>query len=264
MATIYTINELELSINNKCNLQCAECGFLIPNQPYPTISSDIIQEHCECLNILHDREIYVNSLAILGGEPTLNSTYLEQAVIAISKFDNIHQIEIVTNGLNPKGFTEKTLESIQKISVSVYDNDDEFITAWKKFIERKHPWIKLEFRIQKQWDINSGNHTVSGEQAKKMFDDCWYKKHCVTIERQRLFVCSIAPKHANDCDGLLLQKDITQNQIIAYLMRNAPLDYCKNCIPQMKLGKVKAGIQGCKIDLQKLMNNAKRIINTID
>ena len=29
----FSIPELELSINNKCNLQCRECGFLTPNQP---------------------------------------------------------------------------------------------------------------------------------------------------------------------------------------------------------------------------------------
>lgn len=260
----FTIPELELSINNKCNLQCSECGFHIPYQPEPTFQNDILKEHCNSLNILLKNNIEIGSLAVLGGEPTLNPSLLENAVSKFSRFLNIKQIEVVTNGLNPKGFSAKTLELIQKISISVYKNDPEFIDAWKNFLDKKAPHINLAFRIQKLWDLNSGDYIVSEKEAQKLFDLCWYKKHCATIERSRLFICSVAPKNKIDSDGLLLTESTLKEEIIKYLERENPISCCKNCVPQMHIKKIQGGQQPEKIDLQKMMNRAKDYLNSAD
>lgn len=259
-----TIPELELSINNKCNLQCSECGFHIPHQPEPAFQNDILKEHCSSLNVLLRNNIEIGSLAVLGGEPTLNSYLLESAVSQFSQFSNIRQIEVVTNGLNPKGFTEKTLGLIQKISVSVYKNDLEFIDAWKKFVNKKAPHINLAFRIQKLWDLNSGNYTVSEKAAQELFDSCWYKKHCATIERSRLFICSVAPKNKIDSDGLLLTQSTTEEEIINYLERKNSISCCKNCVPQMHIKKIQGGQQPEKINLQKMMEKTKDFLSSAD
>lgn len=263
MQEAYTINELELSINNKCNLRCSECGFLIPNQPKPALTDNIIKEHTKCLEILCKNGIKIESLAILGGEPTLNAKHLETAVKAFSDLGNISKIEIVTNGLNPKGITENTLGLIKKISISVYADDKDFIECWKTFVSKKAQHINLAFRIQKEWDINSGDYTVTDNEAQKMFDECWYKKHCVSIERSRLFLCSIAPKHKSDSDGLLLRESTTRAEIISYLSRKDALHHCKNCIPQMHIKKVHGGVQNDKSNLQNLMDKAKSYFNSI-
>ena len=260
----FTIPEMEISISNTCNLRCKECGFLIPHQPKPTLSENIIQEHIKCLEILLKTGVKINSLAILGGEPTLNPSLLEKAVRTLSDLDGIEQLEVVTNGLNPSGFTKRTLEKIQKISVSVYVDDNEFISLWEKFIDRNAPHIKLAFRIQKPWDINTGTKIISDEEAQKFFENCWYKKHCVTIERSRLFLCSIAPKHLSDDDGLLLDENTSAEEIYKYLNGNKPLEYCKRCVPQMKLGKVPAGKQSDGVNLLKLIERAKCFLNLTD
>ncbi len=264
MVFAFTIPELELSINNKCNLQCSECGFHIPYQPRPVLSDDVVQEHCSCLNILLKNNIEIESLAVLGGEPTLNPSLLENAVSKFSLFSNINSIEVVTNGLNPKGFSAKILELIQKISISVYKDDFDFINAWKNFISKKAPHINLAFRTQKLWDLNSGNYTVSEKEAQELFDSCWYKKHCVTIERSRLFICSVAPKNKIDSDGLLLTESTSKEEIVNYLERKNPISCCKVCVPQMHIKKIQGGQQPEKTDLQKMMDKAKNYLSQVD
>lgn len=258
----FSISELELSINNKCNLQCRECGFLTPNQPKPTMSNNIIDEHYNCLKILENNDIEIESLAILGGEPTLNSKFLEEALSRLSKLKNIKQIELVTNGLLPQNISEKTFSLIDKISISVYTDHMNFITAWKNYVQRKSSRVNLYFRNQKKWDLNSGNKIVSKEISQKMFENCWYKNHCVTIERGKLFLCSIAAKHLSDIDGLPLHEKITKDEIISFILRKNQLNYCCRCIPEMKLGKVDGGQQCGNANLSMLIDEAIKYMNS--
>ena len=258
----FSIPELELSINNKCNLQCRECGFLTPNQPKPTMSNNIIDEHYNCLKILETNDIEIESLAILGGEPTLNSKFLEEALSRFSKLKNIKQIELVTNGLLPQNISEKTFSLIDKISISVYTDHMNFITAWKNYVQRKSSHVNLYFRNQKKWDLNSGNKIVSKEISQKMFENCWYKNHCVTIERGKLFLCSIAAKHLSDIDGLPLHEKITKDEIISFILRKNQLNYCCRCIPEMKLGKVDGGQQCGNANLSRLIDEAIKYMNS--
>lgn len=258
----FSIPELELSINNKCNLQCRECGFLTPNQPKPTISKNIIDEHYNCLKILETNDIEIESLAILGGEPTLNSKFLEEALSRFSKLKNIKQIELVTNGLLPQNISEETFSLIDKISISVYTDHMNFITAWKNYVQRKSSHVNLYFRNQKKWDLNSGNKIVSKEISQKMFENCWYKNHCVTIERGKLFLCSIAAKHLSDIDGLPLHEKITKDEIISFILRKNQLNYCCRCIPEMKLGKVDGGQQCGNANLSRLIDEAIKYMDS--
>lgn len=260
---MFNIPELELSINAKCNLRCKECGFFTPNQLKPTLSDDVIYEHTQALKILQKCNIQIGSLAILGGEPTITPVLLEKSLISFSKIDSIHNIEVVSNGLYPKGLTQKGLSLINKLSISVYDNNKKFISAWKKFINRNAPHINLEFRVQKPWDITTGDYCVSKEEAMSFFKNCWYKKHCPTIERSRLFICSRSAKKGCDYDGLLLDKKIKTDDIIAYMQCNEMLISCKTCVPSMQLGKVKAGVQPNNVSLSAMMENAIRYL-TVD
>jgi len=259
----FSISELELSINNKCNLQCFECGFLTPNQPKPTISENIIEEHYNCLKILENNDIEIESLAILGGEPTLNSKLLEEALIRFSKLNNIKQIELVTNGLLPQNISEKTFSLIDKISISLYIEDENFIKAWENYVQIKAPCVKLCFRNQKKWDLNSGTKTVSREIAQRMFENCWYKEHCVAIERSKLFLCSVAAKNLSDADGLLLTEKTTLDEILGYILRKNQLNHCCRCIPEMKLGKIKGGQQCGNANLSKLMDASIKYMNSL-
>ena len=197
-----------------------------------------------------------------GVEPTLNSKFLEEALSRLSKLKNIKQIELVTNGLLPQNISEKTFSLIDKISISVYTDHMNFITAWKNYVQRKSSRVNLYFRNQKKWDLNSGNKIVSKEISQKMFENCWYKNHCVTIERGKLFLCSIAAKHLSDIDGLPLHEKITKDEIISFILRKNQLNYCCRCIPEMKLGKVDGGQQCGNANLSRLIDEAIKYMNS--
>lgn len=253
---MFNIPELELSINAKCNLRCKECGFFTPHQIKPTLLDDVVYEHTQALKVLQKCNIQVGSLAILGGEPTITPLVLENALLSFSKINNIKNIEVVSNGLYPKGLTQTSLRLMNKLSISVYENNNNFLEAWKSFIVKHAPHINLEFRLQKPWDITTGEYSVSQEEAMLFFKNCWYKKHCPTIERSRLFICSRIAKQGHDYDGLLLDKNTKSSDIISYMQRDQILQSCQTCVPSMKLGKVKGGVQLENISVTRMMKNA--------
>lgn len=239
----YIIKELELSINNICNLRCKHCGFFTPNQPYPTISRDTISDHLRCLKILEKNSIIIETLVIVGGEPLITPQILDSALDSFKELTNIQNIELVSNGLYPIGLTDKALRKINKLAISAYFNNEEFIDSWKSFIKKKGPHISLSFRINKKWDPVEGDIVVSDVEAQKIFENCWYRKHCVTIERDRLFICSLSAKKEDDETGMYLHDKLSQNEIINYLEKNTFINSCRTCIPSMGLDKITPGQQ---------------------
>lgn len=239
----YKIRELEVSITPKCHLSCDNCGFYIPNQPRPTISKNVISEISTCLKQLQRLNIKVGSLAILGGEPTFNKQGLTDSLIEFSEFDNIDRIEVVSHGLSPQNISKYAFKCIDKLSISVYFNNEELIHLWKTYISKYAPHLELEFRKDEGWDKWLGNEVVDDDKAQQMFDYCWYRKHCVTIERKRLFMCSRIAKLSKDNEGIYLNEKTNIQSIVRYLNQPSFLDSCKSCTPMMGLPTVKAGQQ---------------------
>lgn len=239
----YTIRELEVSITNKCNLACDHCGFHVPHQPSPAIENTI-SELSEALQHLKRLNVWVDSIAIMGGESTLYSNLLEETLAAVSAIGNCGRIEVVTNGLIPKGLSIKALKYINRLSISQYFEDTELVSLWKRWVKTVAPHVELIFRTHKDgWDQWFGEKVVSDEEAQEMFTACWYRKHCVTIERKKLFLCSRIPKLEADDEGIAINHDTTIDHILAYLNRKDFLPSCKACIPMMGLPKVEPGMQ---------------------
>lgn len=239
----FKIRELEVSITAKCHLQCNNCGFCVPNQPPPSLSGDVIKELSVSLSHLKRLNINIGSLGLLGGEPSFNKSNLELALKAFSKFDNINRIEIVSHGLTPQNITKESLNLINKISLSIYFENKELVSLWKKYLLKFAPHIELSLRIEKVWDRWFGDEIVDDVKAQKLFDHCWYRKHCVTLERQRIFMCSRIPKLSQDKEGLILDSATSFDDVLKYLNKTEFTNSCKSCIPMMGLSKVKAGVQ---------------------
>jgi organic radical activating enzyme len=240
---IYNIKEMEVSITSKCHLQCNQCGFNIPNQPYPSEDINTIKELYKGLEYLEKLNIKIQNLVILGGEPSSNSIKLLEAVKSFSKFKNINSIEVVTHGLTPQNFKKDVFKYIDKLAISVYYDNEELTLLWKKYISKYYPKTILNFRIDQQWDKWNGDLLVSDEEAQKLYDKCWYKKHCITLERNRLFICARIAKMSNDNEGLYVDKNTTLLEVKNYLESSMFFNSCKNCIPMMKIEKVNSGEQ---------------------
>ncbi|WMX17169.1 hypothetical protein [Aureispira sp. CCB-E] len=239
----FKIRELEVSITSKCHLQCNNCGFCIPSQPSPSLSGNVIEELSASLSHLKRLNINIGSLGLLGGEPSFNKSNLELALKAFSKFDNINRIEIVSHGLTPQNITKESLKLIDKISLSIYFDNKKLITLWEEYLLKFASHIELSLRIEKVWDRWFGEEVVDDEKAQELFDSCWYRKHCVTLERQRIFMCSRIPKLSQDKEGLILDSTTSFDDILNYLNKTEFTNSCKSCIPMMGLSTVKAGVQ---------------------
>jgi len=239
----YRIRELEVSITSKCHLRCDNCGFYIPHQPNPAQSNDIISEIVIGLSHLQRLNIKIGSLGVLGGEPTFNQNVLETALKEFSKFDNIQRIEVVSHGLTPQNIRKETLQFIDKLTISIYFDSEELTQLWKSYLDKFAPHIELSLRTDKEWDKWLGNEVVDDIKAQEMFDYCWYRKHCVTLERKRLFMCSRIAKLSQDQEGIILDDDISFDKVKNYLNQNTFTTSCKTCTPMMGLQTVKAGQQ---------------------
>ena len=239
----YTIGELEASITSKCHLRCDNCGFYVPRQPAPAQSGDVVREIVSGLSHLRRLNIKIGSLGILGGDPTYEPEKLEKALAAVSMFDNIGQIEVVSHGLMPQNISKSALKFINKLSISVYFDNEELIALWKIYLDKFAPTVKLSVRVDKEWDQWMGRHVADDVKAQKMFNHCWYRKHCATIERNTLFLCSRIAKLRCDSEGITLNERTSFDDIKNYLNRKLFTTSCKTCTPMMGFPKIKAGQQ---------------------
>lgn len=239
----FRIRELEVSITSMCHLRCNNCGFYIPHQPNPAQSGDIISEIVIGLSHLQRLNIKIGSLGVLGGEPTFNQNVLETALKEFSKFDNIQRIEVVSHGLTPQNIRKETLQFIDKLTISIYFDSEELTQLWKSYLDKFAPHIELSLRTDKEWDKWLGNEVVDDIKAQEMFDYCWYRKHCVTLERKRLFMCSRIAKLSQDQKGIILDDNTSFDKVKNYLNQKTFITPCKTCTPMMGLQTVKAGQQ---------------------
>ncbi len=267
-----TLREVEVSISNRCSLACKDCGFFVPNQPNPSLS-DGLSDILYGLEQLKRVGFRIASLGVLGGEPTLSRTKLEAAVTGFRALDIADRIEVVSNGLTPQGLSPAALRAVNRLTVSVYGYEDSLLDAWMHWVSLAAPHVELVLRRNLEgWDPWTESRRVSPEEAQGMYNACWYRKHCITLERGRLFPCSRVPKLGRDEEGLLLTSRTTLEEISSHLHRPTALRSCADCTPMMGLPTVPPGIQPdnriellqrravtwLQRDIQRLLNEGKQ------
>ncbi|MGY8746282.1 MAG: radical SAM protein [Candidatus Poseidoniales archaeon] len=235
------IPEAEISLVHRCTLLCNECGFNIPNQSIPW--SNPVEDIAECLDILQREGIVIGSLALLGGEATLVPQMLSDVAKIAYSHPAVMELELVTNGLTPQGLHVDVLTCFNRISISQYTVDDQLLDAWSLWVERFAPSVEVIGRRNSLWDRMFGKVQLTEEESQIAFDSCWYRKHCVTIERKQLFLCSRIPKFEPLERGLLLKKETKRQDVIDYLTMNTAPSSCSRCVPMAKLNQITPGIQ---------------------
>ena len=243
MEELFHIQELEISITSSCTLACAHCGFLVPKQPEPSIGEPVT-EITHTLDNLFKAGVRVKSLAILGGEPTIDGRLLERVLSRIAAIGISKRLEVVSNGLTPRGLTKSSLQQIDRLSISVYGLSEVFLDRYRTWISLVAPHVELIFRMNEEgWDPWVDEREVSATQAQAMFDNCWYRRHCATVERGRLYVCSRIAKLSRDDEGLAIMPGTTLDDVRAYMNRPQYLPACATCTPMMGLELVPSGVQ---------------------
>ena len=235
------IPEAELSLVHQCTLQCNECGFNVPNQSIPW--DNTLEEIKESLDVLRREGIKIGSLALLGGEATLAPGILSSVAEMVQAHSTVQKLELVTNGLTPKGLKDGTISCFDRISISQYSNGDQLLHAWRNWVQSHDLDVEVIGRRHGSWDRMFGEVELSKHAAQMAFSTCWYRKHCVTIERSQIFLCSRIPKFEPTVEGVRLNPSTKRNEIVEYLVASVAPDSCKRCVPMAGLSQVEPGIQ---------------------
>ena len=137
---------LEISVSNKCNFKCIDCGPRFSNQFGPTIENELPSE---------ENFEDVVSLKILGGEP-----FLDKRNIKLLEMVPRHQIDlmiITNNSIFPNNYVLDLLADFKlvnlNISIDGIKTIAEFVrwgTTWSRFERHWYKWL--------DW-INMDKHT---------------------------------------------------------------------------------------------------------
>ncbi len=128
---------LEISVSNKCNFKCIDCGPRFSNQFGPTIENDLPN-----IEDFYD----VDFLKILGGEPFLDKRNIE--LFKLIPRNNIELLLVTNNSIFPRNDVLDLLLDFKKINITISidgKNDiAEFVrfgTKWKKFERNWKKWF---------------------------------------------------------------------------------------------------------------------------
>lgn len=231
---------IEVNINKDCNLNCKGCDHFAPVAYPDTLELDIFERDMKRLSEVMAGHIH--RIILLGGEPLLNVQLLDYVRIA-RRYMPTTEVFIATNGtlLGRMG--------------------DEFWTALKEsrtgLMVTKYP-VKLDYEVLKEkveekgvlWEYLGSSESgrtlwhfpldlSGGQDAMDSFIHCANANSCHTLERGRLYTCSIAPNvkafnqyfgkniPLTDKDGIDIHRAKDAEEILKFLA--SPINFCRYC-----------------------------------
>ena len=257
---------IEIPITTKCTLNCKECCNLIQyyQQPYHINSTDIIDDIRKISSIAKG----ILQLRLLGGEPLIHpdlSNILEQ----ILEFDNIKDIQIVTNGTLT--FDEKMLSILKKSSrFSVDISNYEEMSVKKDMLIGQLKDNHIRYITQKErifWTAQAdcAYRNRREEQLKSVLAKC--DMDCISILNGKLHLCprsshgmdlNIVPDNDNDYYNLRQMQSIKEARKKIYKLLNAKsITACNYCdvFRWRELPEVKSAEQISKKEADKILKN---------
>jgi organic radical activating enzyme len=252
------IRELELSINSQCNLNCIGCGFNVPNQ-LPPYSKLGIEEHITALINLKRCGIKIDKIVIAGGEATIFKD-LYSTVKIIKSLNISKEIELVTNGLYPKGVSSGLLNILDSIVISDYIKTNAFESAWIDFLQGHNFKGNVDFRRKDAWDDLLSEVYNSKEETERHWQTCFYRKFDVSLERSRIFSCSRIAKKGWDDQGLLIDDSTTIDQVINYLSDEKPKEACYSCATINRKSSISVAVQSSG-NLERIAEKSIQYLN---
>lgn len=247
--TVYYTNKLyidsvQISIGDKCNLNCADCTNFIPymkNRKNRSLNSLI-----EDIDLLFDRIDYVRHMPVLGGETFLHSQLFEFVSYLLQKYGNrIGQIWIYTNGTLPNRIESRFVnllnvyESKIHFFVSNYTHQNPKLKkAFVEFVDildrGKISYVYIDNFI---W-TDTG---ISNLKKKEHTDLCGFvslcSQPCRDYEDGKIYYCAIA-KYAGKAFEISDQKNeidinvASKKEIVEFLLGyidSGYLDVCAYC-----------------------------------
>ena len=231
---------IEVNINKDCNLNCMGCDHFAPIAEADTLELEKYERDMKRLAVIMAGHIH--RIILLGGEPLLNEHLLDYIKISRQCMPEV-EIFIATNGTLLGKMTDDFWQTLKD------DNAGLMVT--------KYP-VKLDYEALRKiaeekgvaWEYLGSSESgrslwhfpldLTGSQdPMESFIHCVNANSCHTLERGRLYTCSIAPniKAFNDYfgknvplteeDGIDIYKAENAEEILAFLAK--PINFCRYC-----------------------------------
>lgn len=231
---------IEVNINKDCNLKCKGCDHFAPIACADTLELDVFERDMKKLSDIMAGHIH--RIILLGGEPLLNKNLLEYVKIARERMPRI-EIFIATNGILLGKVDEEFWHVLRRdavgLMVTKYPVKIDY-DGLKKLAEEKG--IVWEFLGSSESGRSLWHFPLdlSGSQdPMESFIHCANANACHTLERGRLYTCSIAPNiqafnnfydenvPLTDKDGIDIYKANSAKEILEFLAK--PINFCRYC-----------------------------------
>ena len=231
---------IEVNINKNCNLKCKGCDHFAPIAEAGTLELDVFERDMKRLADVMAGHIH--RIILLGGEPLLNENLLEYVKIA-REYMSRTEIFIATNGTLLGKMGEEFWCVLRSAAVGL--------------MVTKYP-VKLDYDGLKKlaegngivWEYIGSSESgrtlwhfpldLSGSQdAMDSFIHCANANACHTLERGRLYTCSIAPNiqafnnfYGKNVpltvdDGIDIHMAHNAKEILEFLAK--PINFCRYC-----------------------------------
>ncbi|GHB59049.1 hypothetical protein GCM10008107_05220 [Psychrosphaera saromensis] len=252
------IQELEITVTNKCNLTCRGCGFNVPKQ-IEAVNGKGINEHIVSLKKLKLLGLSIGKIVLVGGEAALAKS-LPEYITQLRQIGITKQVELVTNGLYPQGITKEVLSLLDSLVISDYICKSDFENNWRRYTTVNKYGGDIDFRRKEAWDDLISEVKNDKLLTKEHWNSCFYRRYDVTLERGRLFSCSRIAKKKWDEEGLLVEKLTSIEDIVKYLNSEEPKRACYSCATVGNCSQIPVAEQ-VKTDLDKVVKKAMKFMD---
>ena len=231
---------IEVNINKNCNLNCKGCDHFAPIAEADTLELDVFERDMKRLaDIMME---HIHRIILLGGEPLLNKNLLDYVKLARACMPRT-EIYIATNGMLLGKMSEEFWCVLRSAAVGL--------------MVTKYP-VKLDYDGLKKlaegngivWEYIGSSESgralwhfpldlLGSQDAMDSFIHCANANACHTLERGRLYTCSIAPNirafnnfYGKEIpltkeDGIDIHTVHSAEDILEFLAK--PINFCRFC-----------------------------------
>ncbi len=256
---------LEFYLTYHCNLKCANCSV---GSPYidPTFYTDFEQFKTDIDNLaLYMR---VNTIRLLGGEPTLHPDIVKYMKYIHESELTITGVNVATNGIALKTMPPEFWQYIHKCNISEYKNTGiNYEKLYEWLDDNNYPYNKVHELMRDScmhdyWLENHGEEWVNSAQgpvwsfkelelyqeskpevAQEIYTNCPSKDTVHAFNNGKYYNCGFSihrnihyesmgidlPYDFRETDGIVIDNDFTENYYDLINSKDININACRWC-----------------------------------
>lgn len=229
---------LETDITQACQLSCVGCNHSVPlwrNLKGGPWSANPDQVADDLANL--GRVAHADVWGALGGEPLINPLLVD--ILKVVRQSRIaDEMEVWTNGLLLPRMKPEFWRSFDKLVLSIYPGKhDEHSLAWIR-VKCDYEGVvlrEIDERVHHNFRTMLEKTPTDPRATAEKFRGCFFRMFSRVVNFGYFFTCCCGPHlpmlmmgQPFGTDGIPV-KDITEEQLSAYLCRSEPLGACTIC-----------------------------------